>query len=154
MLLIAVGLLLAACHRAQVDHELANANSDTGQPALHAIHDQELRELMDRMDNLMHERFMTETQLDQERRKYALRIAERASGLAKTVDAILAKMPALGLSEQEQGTFLALANKLRQQTGQLHELARDNRIDAIEESLRQVNTTCISCHALFRKTGN
>jgi cytochrome c556 len=154
VVVIAIVICLVSCHRAQVNPELAIGHSDTGKPALHAIRDQELRELMDRMDALMQERFLTETQLDQERRKYAQSMAEQASGLSKTVDAILAKMPSLGLVAEEQGTFMALANKLRQQTAQLHELALDNRIDAIEQSLSQLNTTCISCHALFRKTGS
>jgi cytochrome c556 len=154
VVIIATALCLMSCQRAQLNPDLPAGLSDTGQPALHAIRDQELRELMDKMDALMQERFLTETQLDQERRKYAQRIAESTASLSKTVDAILAKMPSLGLVAEEQRTFMALATKLRQQSGQLHELARDNRIDAIEQNLRQLNTTCISCHALFRKTGS
>jgi len=154
-LLIMVGLLgLVACHRSDLVEGGMDADSDTGQPALHAIHDQALRELMDRMDVLMHERFMTETQLDQERYKYAQRIAQTALKLSNTVEAIIAKMPLLGLTTQEQGTFIALANKLSQQTHDLREQATQNHIDTIDQSLHQINTTCISCHALFRKIGH
>jgi len=58
------------------------------------------------------------------------------------------------LTTQEQGTFLALANKLNQQTHDLREQASQNHIDTIDQSLHQINTTCISCHALFRKIGH
>lgn len=146
-------LMLTACSHPNNQHFIEGGRSETGQPALHAIQDMQLRELMDRMDSLMQERFMTETELDSERRKYAQRIAKTAQGLAKTVGAIIAKMPALSLSPTEQTTFLALANKLYEQTQHLNEQASQNQIDAIDDSLHQINTTCASCHSLFRKTG-
>lgn len=153
-ILSTIFLLLAACSSRPREHVAEGGRSQTGQPALHAIHNEQLHELMTRMDNLMQERFMTETQLDEERRKYARKIADSAQALSQTVTAIIAKMPELALSPTEQPTFMALASKLQQQTDTLHELARQNHIDAIDDSLHQINTTCTSCHALFRKTGN
>jgi hypothetical protein len=149
----ALVLLLSACSTLDREHIAEGGRSETGEPALHAIHDNELRDLMDRMDSLMQERFMTETQLDNERRKYSHRIADSAQDLSKTIDTIIAKLPSLALSPAEQTTFLALANKLRQQTELLQQQASQNRIDAIDDGLHQINTTCTSCHALFRKTG-
>ncbi len=144
--------LLSACSPLKHEHIAEGGRSETGEPALHAVHDNELRNLMDRMDSLMQERFMTETQLDSERRKFSRRIADSAQDLSKTIDTIIAKLPNLTLTPAEQATFLALANKLRQQTEQLQQQARQNHIDAIDDGLHQINTTCTSCHALFRKT--
>lgn len=146
-------LVLTACTTTPREHVAEGGRSQTGQPALHAIRDTELHELMTRMDNLMQERFMTETQLDGERRKYARRIADTAQALSQTVTAIIGKMPDLALTPAEQTTFMALANKLRQQTDHLNEVASHNQIDGIDDSLHQINTTCMSCHALFRKMG-
>lgn len=151
--ILALMLLLTACSHVDNRRFMEGGRSETGAPALHAIHDTQLRELMDRMDSLMQERFMTETQLDSERRKYARQIADSAQQVSKTVSDIIAKMPTLPLSSSEQTTFLALANKLYQQNQNLYEQAGQNRIDAIDDSLHQINTTCTSCHALFRKTG-
>ena len=153
LLTLILALSFAACSNQKIAPASDGGHSETGQPALHAVKDGQLRELMDRMDSLMQERFMTETQIDEERRKYSRRIAETALGLSKTVDAIIAKMPSLSLQAQEQTTFLALANKLHLQTERLRELATHNQIDAIDDSLHQINTTCTSCHALFRKIG-
>ncbi len=147
-------LLVGSCSTGRIAPTSTGGRSETGRPALYAIHNSELHELMAKMDSLMQERFMTETQLDSERRKFSQRIADSALGLSKTVDAIIAKMSGLSLSPQEQTTFLALAGKLHQETEQLHDLASRNRIDAIDDTLHQINTTCISCHALFRKIGN
>lgn len=147
-------VLFTACSPKSGGHVTADAVDQTGQPALHAIRNEELHELMLRMDGLMHERFMTETQLDGERRKYAQRIADSAQALSQTVTTIIAKMPLLALSATEQPRFLALADRLKLQTDSLHALASHNQIDAIEANLKQVTATCSACHALFRKIGN
>ncbi len=126
-------------------------HSETGQPALHAVHDNQLHELMDRMNSLMQERFLTEPELDVERRKYAQRIFKTAQNLSQTLDAILTASTKLKLSNVEETTFQALAQKLRKQVQELQKQAEQNRMEAIPGTLEQMNSTCISCHALFRK---
>lgn len=129
-------------------------HSETGQPALHAISSSQLRELMDRMDILLQERFMTEHEVDIERRKYAMRIASTAEELSKTVNAILHVLPTLKLSPEDQNTFLSLANKLDDQAQILQKQAEQNQIDSIDNTMNQISATCSSCHSLFRKPTN
>lgn len=117
---------------------------------MHAVTDERLRELMNLMDSLMLERFVTEPEQDRQNRKVAAQMVAAAEELGKSVDAILARLPSLELNENEQTTFRALAGKLRGQASELRELATNNRIDAIPESLDRVNTTCMACHGLFR----
>ncbi|MDX8128534.1 hypothetical protein QLH52_14670 [Methylomonas sp. OY6] len=151
--LAALLLMLSACSQNNQYAYLQGGRSQTGQPALHAVRDKRLHELMDRMNSLMQERFMTEQQLDVERRKYSRQIGEAARDLAATVEIMIARMPGLQLNAAEQTTFLALAGKLREEMRQLQQLAEQNHIDAIPDSLHEINTTCTSCHALFRKLG-
>ena len=147
-------LTLTACYTpGSKFHNEIGGRSETGTPALHSIQDKQLRELMARMDALMQERFMTEPELDAERRKYAQRIAVNAQSMSQTVDSIIDRMPSLKLTGDEQHTFLALAQKLREQSRQLQEQAQLNQIDAIGSTVHVINTTCTSCHALFRKLG-
>ncbi|MGZ4999709.1 MAG: hypothetical protein ACXV7F_05375 [Methylomonas sp.] len=127
---------------------------DTGPPALHAVSDTRLRELMDQMNSLMFERFLTEPDIDRERRIYAQKIAAAADQLGSTVDVILARLPALNLNQDEQMTFRALAGKLREQAHTLNVQAKLNHIDSIEPMLKQMTVTCSSCHTLFRNFGN
>lgn len=143
-------LLLSACASPQ-QHTPRNPELDTGQPALHAVVETRLRGLMDQMDSIFQERFMTEPERDRERRKEALKIAEAAGSLGKTVDAILLQMPELHLPEHEQTIFRALAVKLREQAAELQRQAQQNQIDIIPQSLDQLAATCTSCHTLFRK---
>lgn len=122
-----------------------------GKALPHAIQSAELRELMHRMDILMQESYMTEYEVDKERRKYALRIASGAENLSKNVTAITHLLPSLKLNAEDQRSFLSLANTLDDQARLLHKQARQNQIDAIDDTMRQISSTCASCHALFRK---
>lgn len=154
-IILATLFIVSACAGSTSEHApLEGGRSETGRPALHAVRDNQLRTLMDRMDSLMQERFMTEHQLDDERRKYSRQIADAAGNMASTVDAIIASMVGLQLSAAEQTAFKALAAKLREETRQLQQQAQQNQIDAIATSVHEINTTCTSCHALFRKLGN
>lgn len=150
--LFVIVLFLNACsdsdtHRLKLDTE----QREIDQPALHAIRSSQLRELMDRMDILMQERFMTEQEVDVERRKYAMRIASTAENLSETVKAILLVLPSLKLNSEEQHVFLSLANKLDDQAQVLQTQARQNQIDSINSTMNRISTTCTSCHSLFRK---
>ena len=125
--------------------------TESGQPALHAIESAQLRELMNRMDILMQESFMTEYEIDIQRRKYAMRIAATAEELSKTVKAIIDVLPSLKLSSEEQKVFLSLAKNLDDRAQLLHKQAKQNQIDAINNTMKQIGATCTSCHSLFRK---
>ena len=152
LILSVTGLLLTAC--SQTQHQSLNDSNRSESETIesHAIHDAQLREMMDKMDSLMSERFMTETQLDSERRKYAQHIANKAQSLSKTVASIIAKLPTLSLSPRDQSIFLTLASQLNEQSQLLYKQASLNHTDSIDDTLHQLNTTCTTCHALFRKT--
>ncbi len=125
--------------------------SPTGSPALHAVQDQELRGLMDRMNALMMERFMTEHEMDIERRRHADQIIEAAKSLAATAKILEQKLPGLGLNPDEQKAFRTLAEKLGQDAKTLQNQAENHAYSAISGKLHDMQSTCLACHTLFRK---
>lgn len=151
ILLMPLLLALAACADSTSHSVVDVGHNETGQPALHAVHNNQLHELMNRMNSLMQERYMTEPELDVERRKYAQRMTKIAQSMLQTLDAILASSTTLKLSKAEESTFQALTEKLRKQTQELQIQGEQNRMDAIPGTLEQMNSTCTSCHSLFRK---
>ncbi len=150
-LLILSSLTLISCTN-PTPHIVVNSDSsEVGQPALHAVHNNRLRELMGRMNGLMQERFLTEPELDAEHRKYAKQIFNTAQNLSQTIDVISATLPSLKLSAAEQTTFIALVTQLREQTQVLQAQTKQNHLGVISHTLEQIDATCTSCHALFRK---
>jgi hypothetical protein len=151
ILLIPLLLVLAGCAD-PASHPVSDMGySETGQPALHAIQNQQLHTLMNQMNSVMRERFMTEPELDVERRLYTQRIAKVAQSLSQTLDAVRATSSTLKLDKTEETAFQALTQKLYKQAVELQEQAEHNRIEVIPATLEQINSTCTSCHALFRK---
>jgi hypothetical protein len=124
---------------------------DTGNPALHAVHDAELREAMAEMNRLMFERMRTETELDRDRRREALRIAAAAAALRQTVGAIVFGSSRLDLKPGEDAAFLGFASKLREQLAELEDAALRNHIDALPGAVQRIEYTCTGCHGLFRQ---
>lgn len=141
--LIPVLLLMAGCS--------SSLSRQPPGPALHAVQDQRLRELMAEMNSLiLSEKEMTEQQRDARRREYNQKMAETAGVMGKAVDNIAAALPRLDLSPTEQAAFLALADRLRGKSREIWKLASDNHGDGIPETLEQIDVTCKACHQLFR----
>lgn len=140
-----------ACESMHDERLPLRGQSDTEAPALHAIHDARLRNLMREMNSLMFERMRTELELDQERRQKAVQIGRVAAEMEQTVGDIIDSLPRLSLNEDEQISFLALAEKLRNQVRMVKEQADHNYIDAIPGTLQHITTTCTMCHHLFRE---
>ena len=61
------------------------------------------------------------------------------------------KLPGLGLSDDEQVSFRALANQLGQHANDLQQQAENNSFNAMSSTLRDMRNTCQACHVLFRK---
>jgi len=148
-ILVAIVVLLGCSASPQTRYP--NTLHDTGNPALHAVQNERLSDLMLRMNALVFEQIRTEIEIGQDRRRKTLRIAEAAGKLQQSVDLIVAVQPSLNLEQHESVAFVALANKLKKQAIQLENLARDNQIEALAESMTQITNTCKACHSLFRK---
>lgn len=128
----------------------APARYGDGSPALHAVQDRRLRELMQEMNALLFERMPTELELDRERRLKAAQIAAAAEAMARTVDDIAAALPRLDLTPEEQAVFGIMAERLRERVATLLAQARANYIDGIPATLDAIGATCDGCHQLFR----
>lgn len=154
ILLILSSLMLISC----ADSPPRTAINETKNPALHVIHNNKLHDLMDHLNELMgrmnvlsQERFLTEPELDAEYRKSAKQISTASQNLLETIDVIPMTLPSLQLSATEKTTFLALVAKLREQIQALQIQTTQHHPHVISNSLTEINTTCASCHALFRK---
>lgn len=148
LFILSVSTLAACSNPGGGVYEHINGHSE---PALHAVYFNRLHELMDKMDVLVLDRFTTQPELDKERRKYAQGVAHNAESMQQTIGKIIERMPPLQLTDSERQTFLALAQKLSEQSRLLQEQAELNYIDALDDIVCQINMTCRSCHTLLRK---
>lgn len=117
---------------------------------MHAVHDEELRELMKGLGGTSFDRLPQELD-DPARERTALQaVSSRAEELAHAADRIAAIPDRTGLTAELQQAFLELAGRLRDRALLLHAQADRGQTRLIHTTLREVNDTCTSCHTLFR----
>lgn len=131
----------------------ANATpAETGEPALHAVKNDRLQQIMRQINDLVYAQLSSEINLGQQRQLKTEEIAKTAAELAASEQAMVSTLPSLGLKADEQTTFLALAEELRINAADMQDLANRNQIQAIPARLETITNTCTSCHVLFRKS--
>lgn len=147
-MLLLVLMLLPAC--VMNDSNRPDSKHNPAHPQLHAVMTDRINVLLDQIDTLMTDQNRTEIELDQDRKYKALRIADSAAELQRTVDIILKIQPTLDLSEHQAPVFIQLAKQLKQQGAELEQLALHNQIDALKPAMQRTKNTCMTCHSLFR----
>jgi cytochrome c556 len=121
---------------------------ETGRTILNAIHSDEIKNIMQRLNMLIYEREYTELELQQLNKKQIEMLAKEAIALSKTA-ADLPNITSLSkLTDEEQLTFNAMANQLRDIATELRiESDANHETDAVYIKLQ---STCNTCHQLFR----
>jgi len=132
--------------RQQYQAELAR----TEEPALHAVHDDRLRELMHELDNLALKRLPQELDPETKHGPHARQVADIAASMADAADRIRASSATIELDDDEREVFNQLASTLRSQSMRLELSARDNDLPRMQQDLDQITTTCNACHSAFR----
>ncbi len=130
---------------------LAEDNSgklETGKTILHAIHSDEIRNIMQRLDSLVYEREYTELELQKLNKKQIKLLTKEALALSQTA-ANLPNIDSLNnLSDEDQLTFNAMATELK---GIAIELKKESDANHETETLYiKLQSTCNTCHQLFR----
>ncbi|MGR9108254.1 MAG: hypothetical protein ACU843_15140 [Gammaproteobacteria bacterium] len=152
-LLIVVLFCITACSRTS-SRIPAGGLPDNADPALHAVQNERIHELMTEMNSLMYDRMRTELDIEQERRRRTTQIAAVARSMSATIDGVITTLPTLNLRTDEQKTFAALVEKLKTQADQLEGQASRNEFGAIPQTLERMKRICAACHQLFRKSGS
>ncbi|MGZ5050646.1 MAG: hypothetical protein ACXWF8_11265 [Methylobacter sp.] len=124
---------------------------ETGEPAMHAVQNSRLEAVMHQINNLVYDQLNNEIKLSREGEIKTAQIADIANQLANSEKFIVEILPSLKLKPDEASAFLALAGKLRAGALHLEELANQKQLQTIPATLDTITSTCISCHALFRK---
>ena len=124
--------------------------ASTGEPALHAVHDQRLRELMAGLNDMALDRMPQELEpgtADEATRRDIARIAE---SLAETSLQIPGVLEQVRMGDEDRRVFEALAVALSDESTELAKLARRNDVPGMRTTWDAMFSTCNACHKSFR----
>ncbi len=127
--------------------------ADTGKPALHAVHNDRLRELMGAMGGKALDQLPQEMEPGLASGPNLDEVSAIATSLAKTARELPAVGGDAGLSEQDRNVFDALCKKLDEEATALATCAKRQDPAGARAKLDQIISTCNACHSQFRFSG-
>lgn len=125
-----------------------------GSATLHAIHSEKLKGVMSDISGVAFNRLPQELGNPHNSGSPDLRkVAAAAGALNRAASRIPAAVNSVSLEPAEEQVFLTLARRLKTQTSQLESQARSGDLSNVRLTMRQMSSTCNSCHTLFRGYG-
>ncbi|MBP7936815.1 MAG: cytochrome c [Phycisphaerae bacterium] len=121
--------------------------ADTGKPAMHAIQNQRLKDLMHK---LTFDPLSESEQGAVEEQRRADQLSEVATNMAQASSGMAEISKDLNLSANDRATYLSLVDKFRDQANAVGEAAKHKNFPEAKRSLERVQSTCNACHTLFR----
>lgn len=123
---------------------------NTGQPAIHAVHNERLEAIMKKLDTPTFNRMPQELETSADQDVYFEQVGQVAQSMAEAAEAIPGVADKLSLDVMQKKLFLSLSEKLQQQAGELQKIAPNKNIDEISDSMEAIASTCNACHSAFR----
>ena len=138
---------ITACTR--VD-KTDNISRSADKVALHAIHTEKLRDIMHKISNLMENRDVTLTLVDELREDYMQSLIDAAGDLVYAAETLSLQGPIDNLTERDETEFRNLAGRFYENAVNLHLRAMDSNFMEMDSAYKNLDETCNSCHRLFR----
>ena len=122
----------------------------TKKAILHALHSEDVRNIMRRLKLLIYERETTELELEKLRRDQLRLLVEETRELAGTAENLPDIASLKTLNEEERVTFTAMANQLYDITVEMEKAMDANHQQDLDAAYLKLQETCSTCHKLFR----
>ena len=147
---LAPPIFLAALFSCQAP---SSGGGTPGSASLHALHSKQLRGVMNDISGVASERLPAELGNIGGGDPNLMEVARAASALTQSASRISSAVDSVSLEPKERKKFLSLARKLKTQSSNLQAQARAGDASSARLAMRRVNSTCNSCHSLFRDSG-
>jgi cytochrome c556 len=137
-----------SCSDISQDRYYQTRLANTGEPAMHGVNNDRLRELMGDIDRLS----------KQGDYAYPLELRQRQNEsieVSAAMERSVAELPRvadkLQLTDAERETFLKMAAKLEKQVKQFNQASQNRNLDEMRTAMDLMMVTCNSCHSAFRQ---
>ena len=116
----------------------------------HAIHSENLRDIMHRMNQLVYEKELNDMQKSEIRTGYIQNLVDTVNELAVASESLTEALPGFDLSEEEKNIFQGLAKQLQIEAYNIRLMAERFDDTEMQAAYQRFNDTCSVCHELFR----
>jgi cytochrome c556 len=152
LVILPLGMFLLASCGPDSSETGSTRLSDTGKPALHAVHGDRLAEAMEDLNVQLAELTRARIYVGSDAEPDMKRVRKAAASIADTTAYIPNALSEMELSKEDRRVFLRLTNKLEQEARALEEAAAKSEVPAARAAVDRMMGTCNACHASFRLT--
>lgn len=150
MHLISLSLILLTLVLTNMPVFAEEHSSSENKAIFHAVHSDDVRNIMRRLKLLIYERENSELEIERLRNKQISLLAEEANKLANTAEDLPDIASLQSLNDEERLTFTAMANQLHDITLEMEKAINTNHQQELDEAYIKLQDTCNTCHKLFR----
>ena len=115
----------------------------------HMIESNELKGLMHELNMVVYDKFKSELERDNTRRRYALTLADTLKQLAIKIENIPCNK--LNMDEEDKQIYLKHARQLYIDSQEIYDVAQKYELEKLPLKLDNMEKNCKSCHTYFRK---
>jgi len=116
----------------------------------HMIQSNELQTLMHEINMVVYDKFKSELQRDNIRRRYALSLADKIKKLAHSIEIINPNQLGVNVNQNDIKVFRSYAKELNENSKEIYNIAQNYELEKIPSSLENMEKTCTACHNYFR----
>ena len=121
-----------------------------GELKFHAIYSEEMQDIMQRMNQLIYEKELNESQKKERRMQHLQNLIDTASELVIAAESLTEALPGFALNQMEKDVFQAMAMQLKLEAINIRIFAEMDSYTDVDLAYERLNDTCIACHELFR----
>lgn len=116
----------------------------------HKIESENLKRIMHSLYYNVYVQERNALEIDERRRRYALRLADGVEKMSEEIIALAEKKQGLGLDSSERVVFERNAHRLGDQAKKIRGLADEYRMDELNGAIDNLIEICNGCHKRFR----
>jgi len=128
----------------------AKYNSELNTIEKHTIHSSELRMLMNELDMVVYDRYKSELERDDTRRRYALNLAQNIEKISKQINNLSKDKLAKNIDKNDISLFSKYVKELSTKGKNIRKLALNYELENIDKKIENIELTCNACHSKFR----
>ena len=111
---------------------------------------EELRLIMRRIDQLVHERELTDQQVEEVRQRQVDRLAVAVTKLIGATETLIENPSGAGLDKSEITQFSRLTGQLSDEVKNIREASKTGNANGLSQALQRLNAVCNACHEKYR----
>jgi hypothetical protein len=127
---------------------------ETAQTQKHSNISNNMKRVMHDMNNVFYERHISELERDEERQRYAFRLADKLITISQEIKKYPQESEQKRFNNpQDKERFIRLADQLKVHGKNIKSIASGYNIKALNEEIQNMTKTCNSCHLEFNPNG-